>query len=65
MVSKRDNNKLLDFKGDIVGETEKAWLFDHDKAPDAVWVPKSQCQWDDATSTMTIPQWIAKEKDLV
>jgi hypothetical protein len=65
MAKLRDRDKTLEFKGDIIGETEKAWLFDHDEASDAVWVPKSQCTWDNDTSTMTIPQWLAKEKELV
>ena len=65
MAKLRDRDKPVDLNGNIIGETEKAWLFDHDGAEDAVWVPKSQCQWDSDTSTMTIPQWLAKEKELV
>jgi hypothetical protein len=30
-----------------------------------VWLPKSQCEWDSDTSTMTMPEWLAKEKELI
>ncbi len=54
---------LVDISGEIRGETAKAYRFwDGDQS---VWLPKSQCQWDEREQTMTMPVWLAKEKELV
>ena len=62
------------FKGSLIRETEKAWLFDADDLPpnsDPVWLPKSQCDWhpDEGEAIgdggwMLIPDWLAREKGL-
>jgi hypothetical protein len=54
---------LIDVAGELAGETEKAYRF-FDGAR-TVWLPKSQCEWDSDTSTMTMPEWLAKEKELI
>jgi hypothetical protein len=56
-------NKLVDLKGYIKAETEKAYLFSNDET--SVWLPKSQCQWDDTDNEMTMPEWLAKDKELI
>jgi hypothetical protein len=54
---------LVNIPGEIRGETEKAYRFwDGDQS---VWLPKSQCQWDEDREIMTMPTWLAKEKELV
>ena len=47
---------------DVVHETEKAYLISVDG--NEIWIPKSQIiEMDD--STMTIPEWLAEENDLI
>ena len=54
--------KLLDLEVDEpITETFYAWLFMIDGRK--VWVPKSQCEYDDGI--LTIPEWLAVEKDIV
>ena len=55
--------EVVDLSGEIKGETEKAYrFFDGIKT---VWIPKSQCQWDPDEKIMTMPEWMAKEKELI
>lgn len=53
--------ELVDIPGEVHGETEKAYRF-HD-GDRHVWLPKSQVEWDG--ETMTMPMWLATEKELV
>lgn len=56
---------LVDIAGELVApfETEKAYrFFDGTRT---VWLPKSQCEWDADTKTMTMEEWLAKEKELI
>jgi hypothetical protein len=53
----------VEIDGSIQHETDLAYLF-HDGQV-AVWLPKSQVKWDEDTSTMTMPEWLAIEKELV
>lgn len=54
---------LVDIAGELQGETEKAYrFFDGTRT---VWLPKSQCQWDPDDKTMTMEEWLAKEKELI
>lgn len=63
------------YKGTVIRETEKAWLFDADTLDDGpIWLPRSQCTWvpDSAESDQTlggggwmmVPDWLAREKGL-
>lgn len=54
---------LVDIAGEIQGETEKAYRF-HDGIR-TVWLPKSQCEWDSDDNTMAMPEWLAKDKELI
>lgn len=54
---------LVDIAGEIQGETDKAYRF-HDGMR-TVWLPKSQCEWDAGDNTMAMPEWLAKDKELI
>ncbi len=57
------SSKLYDFAAELHHETEKAYLL----CPDGittVWIPKSQCE-SHGDGTYTIPEWLAKEKELI
>ena len=54
---------LVDIAGEIVGETDKAFRFDDGTRK--VWLPKTQCEWDATDKTMAMPEWLAKEKELI
>jgi hypothetical protein len=56
---------LCDIAGELVSpfETEKAYRFYDGKV--TVWLPKSQCEWDDLEKVMTMPEWLAKDKELI
>lgn len=62
-MTRRANHDLCDIAGEIRGETEKAWRFYDGK--ETVWLPKSQCEWDAESRTMTVPEWLANEKGLI
>jgi hypothetical protein len=55
--------KLVDITGEISAETDLAYRFFDGKI--FVWLPKSQCQWDIDDKIMTMPEWLAIEKELV
>ena len=63
MPATQKQKELIDIAGEIQGETEKAFRF-FDGAR-KVWLPKSQCEWDADSRTMTMPRWLAEEKELV
>jgi hypothetical protein len=61
---------LVDIAGELVTpyETEKAFHF-YDGTT-TVWLPKSQVEWDESdrkpfSGTMTMPEWLAKDKGLI
>jgi hypothetical protein len=54
---------LVDIAGEIRAETDKAFCF-HDGIR-TVWLPKSQCEWDADDGTMAMPEWLAKDKELI
>jgi hypothetical protein len=56
---------LVDISGELVVpyETKLAYHF-YDGARE-VWLPKSQCEWDENSKEMTMPMWLAKEKELI
>jgi hypothetical protein len=54
---------LVDIAGEIQGESDKAFrFFDGDRT---VWLPKSQVEWDPDAKTMAMPEWLAKDKELI
>lgn len=57
------NKPLVGIAGELRGETERAYrFFDGTRT---VWLPKSQCEWDEAEKMMTMEEWLAKEKELL
>jgi hypothetical protein len=54
---------LVDVAGQIRRETERAYLF-FDGIRE-VWLPKSNCEWDQDDKTMAMPEWLAKDKELI
>lgn len=56
-------NELTDIAGEIVAETDKAYRFYDGSRTE--WIPKSQCEWDERESVMTMPLWLATEKGFV
>lgn len=52
------SEKLHDIPARLVAETEKAWLLDVG-LKEAVWLPKSQCEYDPADKILTIPESFA------
>ena len=54
---------LIDITVEIRAETEKAiQVFDGIRT---VWLPKSQVQVNDDDGTVTTPEWLAMEKELI
>jgi hypothetical protein len=54
---------LVDVAGEIQGETDKAFrFFDGTRT---VWLPKSMVEWDSDDRTMAMPEWLAKDKELI
>lgn len=63
-VRKAHGNDTIDIAGELRGDSPSglAWRFyDGQKQ---VWLPKSQCEWDEESKTMTMPEWLAIEKEL-
>lgn len=54
---------LVDIAGEVRGETEKAYRFFD--GSQTVWLPKSQCEWDPDEEIMTMPEWLAEDKELI
>jgi len=53
---------LVDVHGEVRGGTDKAIMF-HD-GDQTVWLPRSQIEIND-DGTVTMPEWLAIEKELV
>jgi hypothetical protein len=54
---------LVDVAGEVCGETDAAYRFFDGMR--TVWLPKSQVEWDSDDHTMAMPEWLAKEKELI
>lgn len=65
MVNNREGRKQVEIDGEVLHETEKAYLFDSGHGPDAVWLPKSMVEWNPDEKKMTLPQWFAEKKEIV
>jgi hypothetical protein len=56
-------SRLIDIAAEIVGETDKALLlFDGDRK---VWLPKSLVEYDARDKVAKMPEWLAREKELI
>ena len=56
------DSDLIDIEVVLKHETELAWLVD-DGDVKPVWIPKSQAEFDG--ETLTLPEWLALEKELI
>ncbi len=56
---------LVDIDGELVPpyQTDLAWRFSDGTT--TVWLPKSQVEWDEDEKIMTMPEWLAQEKELI
>lgn len=55
--------EIYDIAGEVRGETELAYKFYDGKT--TVWLAKSLVEWDSSDKTMTMPEWVAKDKGLI
>jgi hypothetical protein len=58
-------NTIVNISGELISpfETEMAYhFFDGSRI---VWIPKSQCEWDQDDKVMQMPLWLAMEKELI
>ena len=55
--------ELYDLPGEIRGETDRAYRFFDGEI--FAWLPKTQVEWDADRKIMTLPEWLAQEKDLI
>ena len=59
----KKSHDIIEIAGEIRGGTEKAHMFFDGEV--TVWLPMSQCEYDDKTKTMQMPEWLAMEKGLI
>ena len=62
-MPRHSENSLEDIAGQVLVETPKAYRFYDGKTTE--WLPKSQVDWDEDKGVMTMPYWLAKEKDFI
>lgn len=55
------NHKIITVQAELLHETDKAYRVD--VGDGGVWVPKSQCEYEDGE--LQIPEWLAEEKELI
>lgn len=62
-MSKRE---LIDLPCTLLHETKAAYRLDFGLS-EPVWLPKSQCEYpkEGRNEIVTLPEWLAKEKDLI
>lgn len=46
---------------ELIRETKKAWLLEYETFG-KLWFPKSECKIDKKNKTLTMPNWLAKQK---
>lgn len=57
------NHDIIEIAGEVQIEREKAYHFYDGKRTE--WVPKSLCEWDEATKIMQMPEWLALERGFI
>jgi hypothetical protein len=61
-MTRRSNHDLVDIAGEIRARTQRAIQFyDGERT---VWLPLSQIEIND-DGTITMPEWLAEEKELI
>ena len=70
-MSRRDNDSrtyrtttnLVDIDAELLRETAAAYQIGYGDV--IVWVPKSLVEYDERSSTFTMPEWLAIDKELI
>jgi hypothetical protein len=57
------NNRIVQLAGWVEVETERAYLFNTGWRK--TFLRKTQCLWHDDSKEMTLPEWLAMERNLV
>lgn len=57
-----DDEDDFEFDGEIVHQTDKAWLVKTDD-DEEIWLPKSRC-CNNHDGTFSVPYWLARAKGL-
>ncbi len=66
----RRSHDIIEVAVTVKHQTDKAYLVDTGDAdksgnPITQWLPKSQCEYDEADGTMQMPERLAEEKGLI
>jgi hypothetical protein len=57
-------DRIIDVEVDgLATQTEKAWCVRHGRK--MIWVPKSLAEYDPCDNVITLPEWLAQEKELI
>ena len=71
-MPRKQQSERYAYKGELIRETEKAWLVALDEYQMEIWLPKSQCDWHPdggeargRGGTIFVPDWLAQEKDIL
>lgn len=57
-------SNLIDIACELIRETANAYCITDDGRKQ-IWLPKSQCQWEEDGNVMVMPEWLAKDKGLI
>ena len=55
---------VIDLEASLIHHTDEAWLL-KTEMQEKVWLPKSSCDFDPYTRTVTLPERLAIDKGLV
>ena len=67
MPKRPGNSDLIEVSVRRLAETDRAILVTQDDK-EKIWLPKSQIEFEpnnDGTITVTLPEWLAREKELI
>ncbi len=56
--------RIYEFRGRVVRETDAAYQADIDLAEDLLWLPKGGSEYDEVNRLFLVEEWVAKLKDL-
>jgi hypothetical protein len=62
-MRRQKESRLIDIAVTVLHETASAYrIFDGTKTE---WVPKSQVEYNEEDGVVTMPEWLAKEKEFI